>query len=132
MGNVPRARMRIAFEIGDRVDAEKRSAFGVARKCSMRNNAFLFFGGIATAAVLQFATAHNWRANPTSEVRADEMAYSANDDGESRNSQSEENRAARGRRRIRVSADGSARGRYRADDSARRDEEPGEVRNVGR
>jgi hypothetical protein len=92
----------------------------------MRNNALMFFGGIATAAVLQFATQRDWRANPASEVRADEVAYAPNDDAEGISSRAEDNHATRGRRRVRTS-----RARQRTGDFARREERSDEDRSAG-
>ncbi len=46
----------------------------------MRRDVLLFFGGIAAATLVQFATHWDWRGLPANEVRADEMAYDRGDD----------------------------------------------------
>jgi len=97
----------------------------------MRNNALLFFGGIATATVVQFVTQRDWRASPANEIQASEMAYSANGDGDRNDARFDESRSTRDRRRIRESADGPVRQRGRAESYGKRDDERNEERGIG-
>src|ERR1700722_3667661 len=46
----------------------------------MRRDVLLFFGGIAAATLVQFATHWDWRGLPANELRAEEMAYDRGDD----------------------------------------------------
>ena len=101
----------------------------------MRNNALMFFGGIATAAVVQFVTQREWRVNPVnqvqaSELRADEVPLAANDDGDRSDPRSEDRRATRDRGRMPGPAGRPARPGGRRDDYGRREDERFEDRSV--
>jgi hypothetical protein len=96
----------------------------------MRNQALMFFGGILTAAAVQFVTQREWRPQVGSEVRADEVAYGANSEGAEENGRLEGDRGPRGRHRMQ-DADMASRERPRG----RRDwqnDERGEDQNVSR
>ncbi len=88
----------------------------------MRNNALVFFGGIATAAALQFVTQREWRVNPVSVARAD--------DADSSDRRSDEG-PAHSRRSMRAADDGPVRERDRAARFGRRDDERNDERQVG-
>jgi len=105
----------------------------------MRNNALMFFGGIATAAVMQFVGQRDWRVNSATassgtQVQATQMAEGPdNGSGASADKNDprfDDRQAMHGRHRFRGDSD-AVRERTGRDSYSRRDDAQREERSVG-